>query len=41
LNAPGPYTSTVPKAYLNWVVLDEAQFKLVAGNYGAVQIPEM
>ncbi len=42
LNDPTrPNSSTVPKAYLNWVVLDETQFKLVAGNYGAVQIPSM
>jgi RHS repeat-associated protein len=42
LNDPTrPNSSTVPKAYLNWVVLDEAQFKLVADNYGAVQMPEM
>lgn len=32
---------TRPRAYLNWVVLDEQQFKLVDGNFGAVQIPEI
>jgi RHS repeat-associated protein len=31
--------SGAPKAYLNWVVLDEAQLKLVSGNYGAMPIP--
>jgi RHS repeat-associated protein len=31
--------SGIPKAYLNWVVLDEQQFKLVEGNYGSVQVP--
>ncbi|WP_276504404.1 DUF6443 domain-containing protein [Terrimonas pollutisoli] len=30
-----------PKAYLNWIILDDEQFKLVAGNYGTVQIPEI
>ncbi|HEX7904919.1 MAG TPA: DUF6443 domain-containing protein [Chitinophagaceae bacterium] len=30
-----------PKAFLNWIILDEQQFKLVADNYGAVQIPEI
>ncbi len=29
----------VPKAYLNWMILDEEQFKLVTGSYGAVPIP--
>jgi RHS repeat-associated protein len=29
----------IPKAYLNWVILDEEQFKLVQGNYGSVQVP--
>ncbi len=29
----------VPTAYLNWVVLDEEQFKLVEGNYGSTLIP--
>ncbi|HTL07941.1 MAG TPA: DUF6443 domain-containing protein, partial [Chitinophagaceae bacterium] len=28
-----------PKAYLNWVLLTEQQFKKVDGNYGAVQVP--
>lgn len=32
---------TIPKGYLNWIVLDEVQFKLISGNYGAVQIPEI
>jgi len=27
-----------PKAYLNWVLLDEEQFKTVDGNYGAVSV---
>ncbi|MCR6722672.1 MAG: hypothetical protein NVV59_20785 [Chitinophagaceae bacterium] len=30
-----------PKAFLNWLVLDEEIFKLVNGNYGALQIPEI
>jgi len=34
-NAP---PTGAPKAYLNWVLLDEEQFKLVEGNYGAVPI---
>ncbi len=34
-------SSTRPKAYLNWIVLDEQQFKLVDGNYGALQVPEI
>jgi RHS repeat-associated protein len=34
-----PYNSSQPKAYLNWMVLDAEQFKLVTGSYGAVQIP--
>ncbi len=37
-NSSGP---TRPKAYLNWIVLDEQQFKLVDGCYGAVQVPEI
>jgi RHS repeat-associated protein len=28
-----------PKAHLNWVVLDEEQFKAVSGNYGSAQVP--
>jgi RHS repeat-associated protein len=36
-----PYVSTRPKAYLNWVLLDEEQLKLVSGCYGAVQIPSI
>ena len=31
--------SGAPKAFLNWVLLDEEQFKAVDGNYGAVPIP--
>jgi len=31
------YNSSLPKAYLNWVLLDD-QFKYVAGNMGAVQV---
>ncbi|MGN6530746.1 MAG: RHS repeat-associated core domain-containing protein, partial [Ginsengibacter sp.] len=34
-----PNNTSVPKAYLNWMVLGEEQFKLVEGNYSAVQIP--
>lgn len=34
-------STTRPKAYLNWIVLDEQQFKLVENNYGAVQVPEI
>ena len=36
-----PYNNTRPKAFLNWIVLDEEQFKLVDNNYGAVQIPDI
>lgn len=32
-------TDGVPKAYLNWMVLDEEQFELVNNNYGASQVP--
>ncbi len=32
---------SLPKAYLNWMVLDEQLFSLVSGNYGAVQIPSI
>ena len=38
---PAQTSGNRPKAYLNWVILDEEQFKLVEGNYGAVQIPEI
>ncbi|HEU4606915.1 MAG TPA: RHS repeat-associated core domain-containing protein, partial [Chitinophagaceae bacterium] len=38
---PTQTSANRPKAYLNWVILDEEQFKLVEGNYGAVQIPEI
>jgi len=31
------YNSSLPKAYLNWVLLDD-QFKYVAGNMGAMQV---
>src|SRR6185437_13127398 len=31
------YSSSLPKAYLNWVLLDD-QFKYVAGNMGALQV---
>ncbi len=31
----------VPKAYLNYIVLDEEKFNLVQGNYGAVAVPEI
>jgi RHS repeat-associated protein len=34
-----PYESSRPKAYLNWILLDEAQLKLVSDCYGAVQVP--
>lgn len=37
----GQTNSNLPKAYLNWMILDEEQFKLVTGNYGVVQIPEI
>jgi RHS repeat-associated protein len=40
-NDPLQYNSARPKAFLNWIVLDEEQFKKVDGNYGAVQIPEI
>lgn len=30
-----------PRAYLNWMILDEEQFQLVNGNYGVVQVPEI
>ena len=39
-NNPSP-PGIIPKAYLNWILLDEEQFKLVNGNYGSVQIPEI
>ncbi len=32
------YNSSLPKAYLNWVLLDD-QFNYVAGNMGAIQVP--
>lgn len=35
------YVATRPKAFLNWVVLDEEKFTLVNGNYGVTQIPEI
>ncbi len=39
-NSPNrPYESSRPKAYLNWILLDEAQLKLVSDCYGAVQVP--
>jgi RHS repeat-associated protein len=31
------YNSSLPKAYLNWILLDD-QFKYVAGNMGAMQV---
>ncbi|MCX6318027.1 MAG: DUF6443 domain-containing protein [Bacteroidetes bacterium] len=37
----GLYNNNRPKAFLNWVILDEEQLKLVDGNYGVVQIPEI
>jgi RHS repeat-associated protein len=33
------YDNTRPKAYLNWVLLDEEQYKSVEGNAGFVQVP--
>jgi RHS repeat-associated protein len=40
MNDPNrPNDLSLPKAYLNWMVLDEEQFKLVEGSNGAVQIP--
>lgn len=40
INDPSrPNNTSVPKAYLNWMVLDEEQFKLVQGSNGALQIP--
>lgn len=36
-NAKNPATS-VPRAYLNWVVMDEEEFKPVTGNVGAKQV---
>jgi RHS repeat-associated protein len=38
-NDPQRYNTARPKAFLNWIILDEEQFKIVEGNYGAVQIP--
>lgn len=35
-SATGPL---VPKAYLNWMILDEEQFRLIEGNAGATPIP--
>lgn len=38
--ATQPNTGTgVPKAYLNWILFDDEQFKLVNGNYGANPVP--
>lgn len=33
-----PNNTNVPKAYLNWMVLDEEQFKLVSGSYGTYRM---
>ncbi len=41
MNGENSTPGSRPKAYLNWMVLDAEQFKLVAGNYGAVQVPEI
>lgn len=40
---PDPGTTSRPKAYLNWVLLDEQQLELVntSGNSGAVIVPAM
>ncbi|MET0392151.1 MAG: DUF6443 domain-containing protein, partial [Chitinophagaceae bacterium] len=38
-NSHDPASSLIPKAYLNWILLDEQQFKLVEDNYGAIRIP--
>lgn len=37
----GQNVSTRPKAYLNWMVLDDEQLKMVNGNYGVVQVPDI
>jgi RHS repeat-associated protein len=39
-NNPSP-GGVIPKAYLNWILLDEEQFRLVNGNYGSVPMPEI
>lgn len=50
LNAPvgdfltyqdGQLNAARPRAWLNWMILDDEQFKLVSGSYGAVQVPEI
>ena len=33
--------SGIPKAYLNWVLLDDEQFQLVEGNFGAIPMPQI
>jgi RHS repeat-associated protein len=30
-----------PRGFLNWMVLDEMELKMVAGNYGTLQVPEI
>ena len=32
-------TSPGPRAYLNWVLLDEEQFNAITGNYGSAKLP--
>lgn len=38
LNTAHCNSGTLPKAYLNWLILDEQQFELVTGYYGAAQV---
>ena len=41
-NSPNrSYESSRPKAYLNWILLDGSQLKLVSDCYGAVQVPSI
>ncbi len=42
LTYQGGQTNTArPRAYLNWMILDDEQLKLVPGNYGVVQVPDI
>ena len=41
LNTTHSNSDNTPKAYLNWMILDEQQFELVNNNYGAVAMPKI
>ena len=41
LNHAGTPLPGRPKAFLNWLVLDEEQFELVENSYGVTQVPEI